>query len=213
MCKIVRSIQESKRYQKAGMSSLWAPKRLAANALDFSAWLSCEFQATSSVHLTPFPRHGKAGRFGKFMRIALPKLAMGLTMSFLSWEPVEFDETSSRATGFFVFAMLTWCMFIMFLVWVFFSRKLKSNSNIFTNLVTYSLHIVSKENIDLKEKLRASLERREKLLKEIQLVKMSPCFPQACASRPAMASAGHLRSLKKILSKIYWKRLPRVNIC
>lgn len=34
------------------------------------------------------------------------------------------------------------------------------------------------ENIDLKEKLRASLERREKLLKEIQLVKMSPCFPQ-----------------------------------
>lgn len=35
-----------------------------------------------------------------------------------------------------------------------------------------------KENIDLKEKLRASVERREKLLKEIQLVKMSPDFPQ-----------------------------------
>eukprot|EP00434_Breviolum_minutum_P027026 symbB.v1.2.023897.t1/scaffold2224.1/size85388/1 len=34
------------------------------------------------------------------------------------------------------------------------------------------------ENIDLKEKLRASVERREKLLKEIQLVKMSPDFPQ-----------------------------------
>lgn len=35
-----------------------------------------------------------------------------------------------------------------------------------------------KDNIDLKEKLRASVERREKLLKEIQLVKMSPDFPQ-----------------------------------
>lgn len=34
------------------------------------------------------------------------------------------------------------------------------------------------DNIDLKEKLRASVERREKLLKEIQLVKMSPDFPQ-----------------------------------
>lgn len=36
----------------------------------------------------------------------------------------------------------------------------------------------AKENLDLKEKLRVSLERREKLLKEIQQVKRSPDFPQ-----------------------------------
>lgn len=36
----------------------------------------------------------------------------------------------------------------------------------------------AQENLDLKEKLRVSLERREKLLKEIQQVKRSPDFPQ-----------------------------------